>query len=174
MSLPSEQTWLILVDLLTDLNKKGFNIPKDINSELGLIRSSINVYKRDPSHPEMINSLAKADMSMANIQGTLIDLASEVNEEYLNKWLDLLKLASKGKYDQKMPRSESRFLVNTPPGMSAGRITLKKPLAEERVQEIAEYNGIIIEFDDDITVAIYGDKNNVQDGLKEMGPFFSE
>ena len=30
MSLPSEQNWLIVFNLLTDLNKKGYDIPKGI------------------------------------------------------------------------------------------------------------------------------------------------
>lgn len=34
MSLPSEQNWLIVFNLLTDLNKKGYDIPKGISPEL--------------------------------------------------------------------------------------------------------------------------------------------
>ena len=60
MSLPSEQNWLVLQRLITDLAKKGYEIPKGINPEMGLIRSSISSYRRDPSHPELINGLAKA------------------------------------------------------------------------------------------------------------------
>ena len=71
-------------------------------------------------------------------------------------------------------KSRSRFLVNTPPGLTTGRINLKVPLAEERVQEIAEWNGLIIEFDDDVTVELHGDKPDLQNGLKEMGSFFLE
>ena len=73
MSLPSEQNWLIVFNLLTDLNKKGYDIPKGINPELGLIRSSISSYKKDPSHPDLINSLAKAEMSLNSIQETLLE-----------------------------------------------------------------------------------------------------
>lgn len=174
MSLPSEQNWLVLVKLLTDLKKKGFEIPEGFNSELSLIRSSINFYKKEPDNIEMINALAKADMSLNEIQESLINMAESVSDEYANEWLELLKRASRGEEVFKMPQSRSKFLINTPPGMSSGRITLKTPLAEERVQEIAEWNGLIIEFDDDITVALYGDKSDVQNGLKEMGPFFSE
>ena len=72
------------------------------------------------------------------------------------------------------PKSRSTFLVNTPPGLTTGRINLRVPLAEERVQEIAEWHGLIIEFDDDVTVAIHGDKPDLQIGLKEMGSFFLE
>ena len=68
----------------------------------------------------------------------------------------------------------SKFLVNSPPGLTTGRINLKVPLAEERVQKIAEWNGLIIEFDDDVTVSLHGDKPDLQIGLKEMGSFFLE
>ncbi|WP_410319381.1 DUF2096 domain-containing protein [Methanobrevibacter sp.] len=174
MSLPSEQNWLVLHHLLTDLNKKGYDIPDGVNPEMGLIRSSISSYKRDPSHPELINGLAKAEMSLNNIQGTLLTIAEEEGDEYVDYWLDLFKKVMHGEEVFEFAKSRSRFLVNTPPGLTTGRINLKVPLAEERVQEIAEWNGLIIEFDDDVTVELHGDKPDLQNGLKEMGSFFLE
>ena len=174
MSLPSEQNWLVLHKLITDLNNKGHEIPPGINPEMGLIRSSISSYKRDPSHPDLINGLAKAEMSLNNIQSTLITIAEEEGVDYVDEWLDLLKQVMQGKEVFEFPKSRSTFLVNTPPGLITGRINLKTPLAEERVQEIAEWNGLIIEFDDDVTVELHGDKKDLQAGLKEMGSFFLE
>lgn len=174
MSLPSEQNWLVLHHLLTDLNKKGYDIPDGVNPEMGLIRSSISSYKRDPSHPELINGLAKAEMSLNNIQGTLLTIAEEEGDEYVDYWLDLFKKVMHGEEVFEFAKSRSKFLVNTPPGLTTGRINLKVPLAEERVQEIAEWNGLIIEFDDDVTVELHGDKPDLQNGLKEMGSFFLE
>ncbi|MER2014378.1 MAG: DUF2096 domain-containing protein [Methanobrevibacter sp.] len=174
MSLPSEQNWLVLQHLISDLTKRGYDIPKGINPEMGLIRSSISSYKRDPSHPDLINGLAKAEMSLNNIQATLITIAEKEGDEYVDDWLDLLKQVMQGEEVFEFAKSRSTFLVNTPPGLTTGRITLKVPLAEERVQEIAEWNGLIIEFDDDVTVELHGDKPNLQVGLKEMGSFFLE
>ena len=174
MSLPSEQNWLVLHNLISDLRKKGHEIPSGINPEMGLIRSSISSYKRDPSHPELINGLAQADMSLNNIQSTLISIAEEEGDEYADYWLDLLKQVMQGKEVFEFADSKSKFLVNTPPGLTTGRINLKNALAEERVQEIAEWNGLIIEFDDDITIELHGDKLDLQAGLKEMGSFFLE
>lgn len=175
MSLPSEQTWLVLNNLIKDLISKGYKIPDGINPEMGIIRSSISSYKRDPSHPELINSLAKAEMSLNSIQGTLLTIAEEEEgDEYADYWFDLLKQAMQGKEVFQFADSRSKFLVNTPPGLITGRINLRVPLAEERVQEIAEWNGLIIEFDDDVTVQLHGDKKDLQIGLKEMGSFFLE
>ena len=174
MSLPSEQNWLVLQRLITDLAKKGYEIPKGINPEMGLIRSSISSYRRDPSHPELINGLAKAEMALNNIQGTLLTIAEEEGEEYVDQWLDLLKRVMRGEEVFEFAKARSKFLVNTPPGLTTGRINLKVPLAEERVQEIAEWNGLIIEFDDDVTVQLHGDQEDLKSGLKEMGSFFLE
>lgn len=174
MSLPSEQTWLVLNNLISDLSKKGYEIPTGVNSEMGLIRSGISSYKRDPSHPDLINSLANAEMSLSSVQGTVLDIAEKEGDEYVNHWLDLFKRAMMGEEVFEFAKSRSTFLVNTPPGLTTGRINLKVPLAEERVQEIAEWNGLIIEFDDDVTVSLHGDKPDLQVGLKEMGSFFLE
>ena len=174
MSLPSEQNWLVLQHLISDLNEKGYEIPSGINPEMGLIRSSISSYKRDPSHPDLINGLAKAEMSLNTIQGTLLTIAEDEGDEYVDHWMDLLKKVMRGEDVFEFANSRSRFLVNTPPGLTTGRINLKVPLAEERVQEIAEWNGLIIEFDDDVTVELHGDKEDLKAGLKEMGSFFLE
>ena len=174
MSLPSEQNWLVLYNLINDLTEKGYEIPNGISPEMGLIRSSISSYKRDPSHPELIDLLSKAEMSLNNIQGTLLSIAEEEGDEYVDQWLDLFKQVMRGNEVFDFPESKSRFLVNTPPGLTTGRINLRVPLAEERVQEIAEWNGLIIEFEDDITVQLHGDKPDLQKGLKEMGSFFLE
>ena len=174
MSLPSEQTWLVLNNLIQDLTKKGYKIPDGINPEMGLIRSSISSYKRDPSHPELINGLAKAEMSLNKIQGTLLIIAEEEGDEYVDYWLDLLKQAMQGKEVFQFADSRSKFLPNTPPGLTTGRINLRVPLAEERVQEIAEWHGLIIEYDDDVTVQLHGDREDLKVGLREMGSFFLE
>jgi hypothetical protein len=54
------------------------------------------------------------------------------------------------------------------------RVNFKIPLAEDRVQEIAEYHNVIIEFEDDRLVAVYGDPKNLKLSLKELGTFFKE
>ncbi len=174
MSLPCEQNWLILQHLISDLSKKEYEIPSGINREMGLIRSSISSYKRDPSHPDLINGLAQAEMSLNNIQSTLLTIAEEEGDEYTDYWFDLLKQVMQGKEVFEFADSRSKFLVNAPPGLTTGRINLKSALAEERVQEIAEWNGLIIEFNDDVTIELHGDKPDLQAGLKEMGSFFLE
>lgn len=172
--LPVEQSWLILVNLSSDLKKKGIITPAKINKDLGLIKSQISFYKKDTSHPDMINEMARADMALNEIQGILLSLAEEYDGEYYQEWLDKLNRANRGEIVYELSDYSSKFLLNPPPGFSYAKITMKSPLAEERVQEIAESLGIIMEFDTDLTVALYGDKEDVQSALREMAPFFRE
>ena len=109
MSLPSEQNWLIVFNLISDLSQKGYEIPKGINPEMGIIRSSISSYKRDPSHPDLINGLSKAEMSLNNIQGTVLTIAEEEGDEYVDYWLDLFKRAMRGEEIFEFPKSRSKF-----------------------------------------------------------------
>ena len=173
-TLPIENTWIVLVDLLSDLKKKGHEIPKSVPSDLSFIRSQIGFYKRDMNAPEMMKEYMDAEMSLTSIQEMLLNIGNQEGPDYIEKWETALKNAGKGEVERKIPKLGSHFVVNTPPGFSSGRITLKKPIDVERIQEIAEYENLIIEFEDDVTIILFGDKENVQRGLREMGPFFAE
>jgi hypothetical protein len=174
MNLPVEQTWLILVDLLTDLKKKGINVPNTVNRDISLVKTSINFYKKDTSHPDMIKEFDRANVNVTEIQDNLLNHALEIGEDYYNNWIDKLKRANLGEIVYPIPDSKSRFKFNAPPGFSSAKIHLRNAIAEDRVQEIAEYNNLIIEFEDDTTIAIYGDSDNVKLGLKELSYFFKE
>ncbi|MBC7112211.1 MAG: DUF2096 family protein, partial [Methanothermobacter sp.] len=54
------------------------------------------------------------------------------------------------------------------------RVHLREPLAEDRVQDIAETHSLIIEFEEDDLIAIYGDSEDIKKGLREIGSFFRE
>ena len=174
MSLPVEQTWLILVNLLTDLKKKGVNVPISVNKNISLLKTSINFYKRDTNHPDMLKEFDRVNIIVSEVQSELVGYASEISEEYSELWLDKLKRANLGQTVYSTPNTSSKFNSNPPPGFSIARFHLKKPISEDRVQEIAEYYNLIIEFDDDVTIAIYGDSDNIKKGLQELAPFFNE
>jgi hypothetical protein len=54
------------------------------------------------------------------------------------------------------------------------KVTFQEPLSEERLNDIAEEYGVIIEFEEDDVVAIYGDQDNVKASLKEIASFFQK
>jgi hypothetical protein len=95
-SLPIEQTWMVLVELLTDLRRHKVEISPSITNDIRLAKSTINFYKVDPSDPERMNEMRRINEFITSAQVALLDLAITQGEEYANKWLDKLKKASRG------------------------------------------------------------------------------
>jgi hypothetical protein len=172
--LPVEQTWLVLVDLLTDLRKRGVEVPTSINEDIRLVKTSINFYKRDTTHPDMMKELKRINDLLNSSQDKLMDLAETQGNEYRDRWIKKLTQASLGDEVYEIKENKSRFMVGAPPGFSFARVNLKEPLAEDRVQEIAEDYHLIIEFEEDDLIVIYGDFENLKKGLQEIGSFFKD
>jgi hypothetical protein len=172
--LPAEQTWMILVDLLSDLKKRGVEIPRGLNRDIQLAKSSINFYKVDTTDPERMTAIKKINDLLNSTQDTLLTLADDISDEYVEKWVEKLKKASKGEKLYDIPDKKPRFIVGAPSGFSRARLTFKKPISEERLIDIAEYHNVIIEFEEDNVIILYGDKDNIQKSLKELSTFFNE
>ncbi len=172
--LPVEQTWLVLVELLTDLRKLEVDIPEDVSKNVRLARTTINFYKSDPTNPEMMNELKRINEFLNLVQDTLLNIAEEVGPEYRDEWLEKLMRASRGEKVVDKKEASPRFVVGAPSGFSMVRVTFKEPMSEERLNDIAESNGVIIEFETDDIVAIYGDKDSVKESLKEIASFFND
>lgn len=172
--LPLEQTWLVLVELLTDLRKRGAKIPDEVTKNIRLARTTINFYKADPTNPEMMSELKRINEFLNSIQDTLLNLADEISKGYKDEWLEKLMRASRGETVVQKEETTPKFAVGVPAGFSMVRVTFKEPLSEERLNDIAEEHGVIIEFEEDDVVAIYGDKDNVKASLKEISSFFQE
>ena len=173
-SLPAEQTWMILVELLTDLRNIGVDIPNHLTKNIQMAKTIINFYKVNPNDPERMKELKRMNDFMNSAQDMLLTLAEDVGEDYLESWLEKLMRASRGEQVYKLVDKKSKFIVGAPSGFSMARLTFKKPILEERLQEIAEYYNIIIEFEEDNVIIIFGDKDNIKKSLKELSTFFSE
>lgn len=172
--LPEEQTWMVLVNLLTDLRNKGVNIDPSITEDVRLAKTTINFYKVNPADPERMKEVKRINEFLNSIQDKLIDLAENQSQDYKKQWIEKLKLASRGEKIYESHEKKSEFVVGAPPGFTMVRVTFKVPVPEERIQEIAEYNNVIIEFQTDFLIAIYGEKQNIQDSLKEIASFFTD
>ena len=173
-SLPAEQTWMILVELLTDLRKNGVSIPNDVTKDIQMAKTTINFYKVNPNDPERMKELKRMNDFMNSAQDMLLTLAEDVGEDYLESWLEKLRRASRGEQVYQLVNKKSKFIVGAPSGFSMARLTFKKPILEERLQEIAEYYNIILEFEEDNIIMIFGDKDNIKKSLKELSSFFTE
>jgi hypothetical protein len=174
MTLPVEQTWFVLVELLTDLRKRDVDVPTSITEDVRLVRTSINFYKSDPENPEMMKELKRINDMLNSIQEELLELAETVSSDYPAQWIEKLKRAARGEEVHRPPQTKSKFIVGAPPGFAVARVHLREPVAEDRVQDIAETHSLIIEFEEDDLIAIYGDSEDIKKGLREIGSFFRE
>lgn len=172
--LPAEQTWLVLVELLTDLRKKGLEIPKKVTKNIQMAKTVINFYKVDPTDPERQVEVKRINEFLTSVQESLIRIANELGEDYADDWMDKLLKASRGEEVYPQKKTDSKFVVGAPSGFSMIRVNFKAPLSEDRVQEIAEYHNVIIEFEEDHLIAVYGDKENLKKSLQELSTFFKE
>jgi hypothetical protein len=80
--LPAEQTWLVLVELLTDLKKKGLKIPKEVTKNIQMAKTTINFYKVDPTDPQRQVEVGRINEFLTKVQNTLMGLADGIGEEY--------------------------------------------------------------------------------------------
>ncbi len=172
--LPAEQTWLVLVELLTDLRKKGVEIPKRVTKNVQMAKTTINFYKVDPTDPERQVEVGRINEFLTKVQTSLMALADLQGEKYSAQWMDKLLRASRGEEVYPQKKTDSKFVVGAPSGFSMIRVNFKAPLSEDRVQEIAEYHNVIIEFEEDNLIAVYGDKENLKISLQELSSFFKE
>jgi hypothetical protein len=172
--LPAEQTWLVLVELLTDLRKKGLDIPKEVTKNVQMAKTTINFYKIDPTDPERQVEVKRINEFLTSVQNSLMGMADEVGDKYSAQWMEKFLRASRGEVVYPKKKTDSKFVVGTPSGFSMIRVNFKAPLSEDRVQEISEYHNVIIEFEEDNLVAVYGDKDNLKKSLQELSTFFKE
>ncbi len=172
--LPAEQTWMILVDLLADLRKKDMEIPSGLNKDIQMAKTTLNFYKVDPTDPERIKEIKRINELLTSTQDTLLTIAGDLGDEYQDEWVEKLKKASLGEQVYKIPDKKPRFVVGAPSAFSMARLTFKEPILEERLHDIAEYHNVIIEFEEDNVIILYGSKENIQKSLKELSTFFNE
>ena len=171
---PLEQRWVVLDHLLKILNKK-YDVPTEIFKNLQYARSLINYYNQDPADAEHAKELPRIDSLLNDTELKLMGMSGMEGEEFVADWEQKLLDASMGKEVFKQAKIQSKFIPGLPSNFDSVRFNFKNPISEERFMEICEYENVIIEFDDnDYSVFIFGDDNNIQRALKEMAPFFME
>ena len=168
-----EQLWLVLSDLFQDLNRK--NISVDVASELRSCKTLIRFIQTSAVHPSkelttIDSSLQKLQQILGKIQSNLISAALTVNEGYVRDWTSKIDKAERGELNYIMVHTPSEFVPGLPRDVEEGwvRLTLQKPIGEERVQDVAEQFGVIVEFIDEFRIIISGRKASVKKAVKDV------
>jgi hypothetical protein len=100
----------------------------------------------------------------------LISAALTVNENYVRDWTSKIDKAERAELNYKMVHTPSEFVPGLPRDVEEGwiRLTLQKPIAEERAQDVAERFGVIVEFKDEFHIIISGKKASVKKAVKDV------
>ena len=168
-----EQLWLVLSDLFVDLNRKKISV--DVASELRSCKTLIRFIQMNTVHPSkerttIDSSLQKLQQILGKVQSNLISAPLTVNEGYVRDWTSKIDKAERGELVYTMVHTTSEFVPGLPRDVEEGwvRLTLQKPIAEERVQDVAEQFGVIIEFEDELHIIIGGRKASVKKAVKDV------
>lgn len=171
---PLEQRWVVLDHLLKYLNKK-YDVPSEVVKNLQYARALTNYYNQDPTEPDRAKELPRIDSLLNDAERTLIGMAGMEGEDFVADWEQKLLDASKGKEVFRQVKIQSKFIPGMPANFDFIRFNFREPIHEERFIEICEYENVIIEFDDnDSSVFVFGETDNIQKALKEMAPFYRE
>jgi len=168
-----EQVWLVLSELFQDLNRR--NISVDVASDLRDCKTLIHFIRTSIAHPSkepiMIDvSLRNLLQILGKIRSNLISEALRLDESYLREWMEKIDKAERAEADYTMIYTPPKFVPSLPRHPEEGwiRLTLQKPLAEERVQDVAEQFGVIIEFKNDCHISISGRRDSVRKATKDI------
>ncbi|MDH5701510.1 MAG: DUF2096 domain-containing protein [Candidatus Bathyarchaeota archaeon] len=168
-----EQLWLVLSDLFQDLNRKDISV--DVASELRSCKTLICFIQTSTVHPSkelttIDGSLQKLQQILGRIQSSLISAALTVDEGYVRDWTSKIDKAERGEINYTMVHTPSEFVPGLPRDVEEGwvRLTLQKPIGEERVQDVAEQFGVIVEFKDEFHIIISGRKASVKKAVRDV------
>jgi len=168
-----EQVWLVLSDLFQDLNQR--NISVDVASDLRNCKTLIHYIRTSATHPSkepmtIDYSLRKLSQILYEIRSNLISEALRLGENYAREWMEKIDKAERAELDSAMIYTLSEFVPGLPRDPEKGwiRLTLQKPIAEERVQDVAEQFGVIIEFKNDSHILISGRGDSVKKAIRDV------
>ena len=168
-----EQLWLVLSDFFQDLNRK--NVGVSVAPELRNCRTLIGFFRTTMAHP--LKDPTTVDISLRNLQETLgkiksslISAAQGVGENYVRGRMDEIDKAERAELDRALIHTKPEFVPGLPRGVGEGwvRLTLRKPMDEERAQDVAEQLGVKIELGDEFHVVVSGEKSSVKKAVKEI------
>jgi len=168
-----EQIWLVLTRLFEDMIQKNLEVDIEAAPKLRNCRTLINFIRAHtcPGCDRDIVQYRLQDLqhSLEKIKGNLMAAALRVSETYAKKWVNILDEAERTDL-QIITSSVYTFVPGLPKNLETEwvRLTLSKPIAKEKAQEIAKEFGVTTEFTDDSQLVVKGDKNSVKKAVRVL------
>lgn len=169
----SEQIWWVLVRLFGNLMRKDIKLDAEYARQLRNCRTLIN-FVRSHICPECDIELANERLpelqhSLENVKRDLIATAICVCDDSAKDWITELDRAERGEL-QEIPSAGPRFVAGLPRNSSIGwtRITLSKPIAKERVEEISRMLSVEVTPENSLHFVVRGEKKSVKKAVEML------
>ena len=166
-----EQVWLVLAKFFEDLIQKDLDIDLEIAPQLRNCRTLINFICAHtcPGCDREIaeQKLKDLERSLEKIKDDLIAVALGVGVSYAKDWVKKIDEAERGALSI-TKIVVSPFVPGLPRDPEIGwiRLTLSKPVAKERVQELSKQSGVTTEFENDFQVVVRGKRPSVNKAVR--------
>jgi len=168
-----EQVWLVLAKFFEDLIQKDLDTDIEIAPQLRNCRTLIN-FIRAHTCPGCDREIAEQKLkdlqhSLEKIKDDLIAVALRISENYAKDWVE--KIDEAERCDLGIITSVvSTFVTGLPKDPETGwiRLTLSKPIAEEKVREISKMFGVRTELDGDSQLVVKGEKTSVKKAVQVL------
>ena len=168
-----EQVWLVLTRLFEDMIQKNLDVDAEIAPKLRNCRTLINFIRAHtcPGCDRDIVQYRLRDLQhgLEKVKGNLVAAALRVSEKYAKKWVNLIDEAERADL-QIITSPVYTFVPGLPkaPETEWVRLTLSKPIAKEKAQEISKQFGVTTEFTGDSQLVVRGDKNSVKKAVRVL------
>ncbi|MCW3986157.1 MAG: DUF2096 domain-containing protein [Candidatus Bathyarchaeota archaeon] len=160
-----EQWWKTLENLITELRKKQVTISTEVMTSLRSAKTTINIYKADPSRLE---SIPVIENYLMTVESNLINRAKErFGQAFIERWIKKLEKARREE-NLKAETATSRFIPGLPKGKHWIRVSTSDDILKENVEKLAGELGLSCKMQKDGYVLVYGSKEDVKDFVKKM------
>jgi hypothetical protein len=165
-----EERWKVLADLLTELRKKGEEIPTDVMNDLRSAKTMIQILKADPTH---IENIPKAETYLKNVESYLIFTAQEkFGSDYVTLWMRKLEEARKVVKVEGKTEAAPRFVPGVPRDKHWVRIRISEYTPRKDVERLAEEEGLSHKMQKNGYMLVYGDGESIKTFVKKMAEKF--
>lgn len=170
---PLERTWLVLVKLFEELTAHGVEIDA---SQLRDSKALLHLVRTTPLDPcaapmsESGNPLMASEESLEKAKAELMSASLRLGEARAKYWRERISKAELEEGGQHMVYGESRFISGLPrdPTTEWVRLTLQQPIGAERVKDVAEQFGVLVEFEDSLHFVFEGEPSLVKKALADV------
>jgi Arc/MetJ-type ribon-helix-helix transcriptional regulator len=168
-----DQIWWVLVRLFGNLVRKDISVDIEYARQLRNSRTLIN-FIRSHICPDCDIDLANERLPelqhiLENVKRDLIAIAICVSGDYAQEWINEIDRAERSEL-REIPTVGPRFVPGIPRDSSIGwtRITLTKPVAKEKVEEISRMLGVAVKPEGSLHFVVSGGKKLVKEAVEML------